>query len=32
MVPIGIDKIAKAEIIASQSKGESRKGGGKNIQ
>jgi hypothetical protein len=32
MVPIGIDTIAKAKITAPQSKGESGKGGGKNIQ
>jgi hypothetical protein len=32
MVPIGIDTITKAKIIAPQSKGESGKGGGKNIQ
>jgi hypothetical protein len=32
MVPAGIDTITKAKIIAPQSKGESGKGGGKNIQ
>jgi hypothetical protein len=32
MVPIGIDTIIKAKITAPQSKGESSKGGGKNIQ
>jgi hypothetical protein len=32
MVPIGIDTIIKAKITAPQSKGESGKGGGKNIQ
>jgi hypothetical protein len=32
MVPIGIDTIAKAKITAPQSKGESGKGDGKNIQ
>jgi hypothetical protein len=32
MVPIGIDTITKSKITAPQSKGESGKGGGKNIQ
>jgi hypothetical protein len=32
MVPSGIDTVPKAEITAPKSKGESREGGGKNIQ